>query len=164
MTYPTYTARQNSNPSAAREWVLIANSARARLFERDADNGAMRELAAFVQPSVRARGSALADDRPGQAMKGAARTQFEPHTDPHEREQRRFAHELAHRLEEGALAHRMGALMLIASDPFLGMLRAELGHGARALPGRHAARDLTALQGAELEHRVTELLGTPIEG
>jgi protein required for attachment to host cells len=162
MTYPAYTAQRNR--PTAREWVLIANSARARLFERDAENGAMRELAAFVQPSVRARGSTLASDRPGQAMKGAARTQFEPHTDPHEREQRQFAHELAARLEEGAREHRMGALVLIASDPFLGMLRAELGHGARTLPGQHVPRDLTALQGAELEHRVTDVLGTPVEG
>ena len=163
MTYPAYTAHQNSNRPAPREWVLIANSSRARLFERDPDNGAMRELAAFVQPSARERGTALADDRPGQTMKGVARTQYEPHTDPHEREQRRFAHDLAHRLEEGALGHRMGALVVFASDPFLGMLRAEFGHAARVLPGKHVPRDLTTFQGADLEHRVTEALGSPVD-
>jgi protein required for attachment to host cells len=144
--------------------VLIANSARARLFERDADNGALRELAAFVHPLSRARGTALADDRPGQAMKGAARTQYEPHTDPREREQQRFAHELAQRVEEGALAHRMAGLVLIASDPFLGLLRAALGHAATALAPRHVPRDFTKYQGSDLEHRVTQALGEPVEG
>jgi protein required for attachment to host cells len=139
--------------------VLLANAARARLFDRDPDNGAMRELAAFVNPLSRAKGSALADDRPGQAMKGQAHTQFQPQTLPREREDQRFAHELAQRLEEAALKHRMGKVALVVSDPFLGVLRAELGDATRALLGRQAAVDLTMLKRAELEARVTDLLG-----
>jgi len=163
MTYPAYNeASRKTQRNADREWVLVANSARARLFERDAENGALREMAAFVHPLSRARGTELMDDRPGQAMKGVAHTQYEPPTDPHQREQHKFAHELAQRLEEGAQAQRMGAHLLFASDPFLGMLRAALGPATRALPGRHTSRDLTSLQGAELEHRVSELLGTPV--
>ncbi len=155
----TYDPRRSTRHPALREWVLLANAARARLFDRDPENGAMRELAAFVNPLGRAKGSELADERPGQAMKGQAHTQFQPHTLPQEREHLRFAHELAQRLEEAALKHRMGRLALVVSDPFLGLLRSELGDATRALLGRQVARDLTMLKHSELEARVTDLLG-----
>lgn len=155
----TYDTRQPLRTTPVREWVLLANAARARLFERDAENGAMRELEAFVHPLGRAKGAELASDRAGQAMKGQARTEYAPHTDPHQREQQRFAQELAGYVEQAALAHKFDAFVTIASDPFLGHLRAELGRAVRALPLRHVARDFTPWQGAELEHRVTEALG-----
>jgi protein required for attachment to host cells len=155
----TYDIRQPPPASAAREWVLLANAARARLFERDAENGAMRELESFVHPLGRAKGAELASDRAGQAMKGQARTEYAPHTEPHQREQQRFAQELAQYVEQAALAHRFDAFVAMASDPFLGYVRAELGRALHGLPHRHVARDFTPWQGAELEHRVTEALG-----
>lgn len=48
----TYDTRQPPRAPTLRETVLIGNAARARLFERDPDNGAMRELADFVHPPV----------------------------------------------------------------------------------------------------------------
>lgn len=157
MTYP-----RQSNRSAAggREWVVLANAARARIFERDAETGAMRELSAHVHPQSRLKGIDLEADRPGHAMKGQASTRFEPHTDAHERETQRFAQELADKLERGALAHRYAALVLLASDPFLGQLRRALGPAASALLGHQLARDLTAWQDGELEVRVARAIGT----
>lgn len=38
------------------EAVLVANASRARLFDRDAENGAMRETASFVHPQSRMKG------------------------------------------------------------------------------------------------------------
>lgn len=157
----TYDTRQPPRAPTLRETVLIGNAARARLFERDPDNGAMRELADFVHPQSRAKGIALADDRPGRAMKGQARTQFQPHTDPHQREHHRFAQEIAHHLEQEALAHRIGRLLLFVSDPFLGELSGELGQAASSVLALRVAHDLTAWQGAELEHRVTQAIGLP---
>lgn len=156
----TYARQSNRAAANGREWVVLANAARARIFERDPETGAMRELSAHVHPQSRAKGIELGADRPGRAIKGQARTRFEPHTPPHERETQRFAHELAEKLERGALAHRYAALVLLASDPFLGQLRRELGPAATALLGHQLARDLTAWQDRELEERVARAIGT----
>lgn len=139
-------------------WVLVANGSRARLFERDPENGAMRELSDFLHPASRMKGAALERDRPGQAMKGQARTEYEPHTLPSDREYQQFARELAEQLEAAVNDNRIGHWSLIASNPFLGHLRASLGHGAAAVLERHVDRDLTSFVGAELESRVSALL------
>jgi protein required for attachment to host cells len=140
-------------------WVLLANGARARLFERDPDNGALRELASFVHPAARAKGSALGRDRPGLVAKGRGETQFAPHTAAKEREHEHFARELARHVEEAALAARMPGWVLLASNPFLGRVLAALGDAARLRLTRHAAADLTTLRGPDLEKRVAELAG-----
>lgn len=145
-------------PTLLLDWLLLADAGRARLFWRDPDNGALREVEAFVQPKARLKGRALDHDRPGKVSKGQASTAFAPHTDPHQKERESFARALAHHLEQAALEHRYPRLSILASSPFLGELRAHLGTATRRLLGAALPLDLTALQGAELEHRVTEAL------
>lgn len=140
------------------DWVVVANAARARCFERDPDNNALRELADFVHPQSRLKGRALDDDRGGHAIKGDASTQYAPHTDSHTKEHEHFAREIAAFLEEGAIVHRFERLWVIASSAFLGELRSHLREHARGLLHAGVARDLTAYAGAELEHRVAQAL------
>lgn len=143
------------------DWVLVANAARARCFVRDAGNNAMRELASFVHPQARQKGEALADDRGGHVQKGIVSTQFEPHTDLHAKQHAQFARELAQHLEAAGLAHRYPGLWLIASNPFLGELRAHLGDATLQLLKGSMALDLTIYRGAELEQRVAQALPAP---
>ena len=139
-------------------WLLVANASRARLFERDADNGALRELEGFVHPESRMKSSELRHDRAGSAPKGLSRSTFEPPTSPGEREEEHFAAELAGHLEAAARDNRMPGWALIASSPFLGRLRGALGSAAAARLTQHVDRDLTMLAGRELEERVRELV------
>ena len=145
-------------PSPALDWVLIANAARARCFARDADNGAMREERSFVHPASRLKGAALEHDRGGKVHKSTASTQFAPHTDVHDKEHAAFARELAAFLEKAALAQHYPALSLIASAAFLGELRAQLGPAAQTRVRQAVPLDLSAYEGAELEHRVSRAL------
>ena len=140
------------------DWLVLANAARARVFERDSGTGAMREVADAVHPDSREKVAALSRDRPGHAFKGQASTAFEPHTGPKVRERHEFAKELAHTLEAAAQAHRMAGLVLMASDPFLGDLKAALGPAAAAALKASLPVDLTSLQGADLEHHVSKAL------
>ncbi len=146
---------------ATLDWVVVANAARARIFERDDENQALREVADCVHTPSRQKATALSHDRPGHASKGEASTAFAPHTDARDREHHRFAREVAQLLEEAALAKRMPGLMLLASNPFLGELKAELGDAARRLLKHSAPVDLTTFQHAELEQRVTRGIGSP---
>ncbi|MGM9488252.1 host attachment protein [Ideonella sp. YS5] len=154
MTTPSHANRHPAAP----EWVLVANAARARCFERDPQTSHLRELADFVHEQSRIRPSQLGDDRPGHVLKGGASTRFEPHTDSREKHRVQFARELAAYLEESALAHRYDRLALIASDPFLGDLRAQLGEASRHCMLTSQAVDLTETSGRELEQRVTAAL------
>jgi len=142
------------------EGVLVANAGRARLFERDPENKAMRELASFVHPRTRLKGAALGHDRPGQAFKGEARTSYEPHTDLHQKEHAEFARELAQRLGEEAIDRRYPHVAIFASSPFLGELKAHLGAGTQRLLTAAVPLDLTAFDDSELEHRVAQALET----
>jgi protein required for attachment to host cells len=145
------------------DWVLVGNASRARCFERDPDNNALRELADFVHPQSRLKGVALDDDRGGHAFKGAASTQYESHTDAHVKEHAQFAREIAAFLDAGAGAHRFERLSLIASSAFLGELRSHLSEAARSRVFSSAASDLTSYAGADLEHRVAHALAAPSE-
>jgi protein required for attachment to host cells len=140
------------------EWVLVANAARARCFERDTASGTLRELADFVHPRSRMKGGELCDDRPGHAIKGQASTQFEPRTDVATKEHAAFAREIAAFLDAAALAHRFDRLVLLASSAFLGELRTQLAPATRDRLRAGIARDLTGCSGRELQEGVTSAL------
>jgi protein required for attachment to host cells len=144
----------------ALDWIVVANAARARIFERDDENQALREIADGVHTPSRQKALELSHDRPGHARKSQAATAFAPHTDAREREHLRFAHEVAQFLEEAALTNRIPGLVLLASNPFLGELKAALGDASRRLLKHSAPVDLTSYQHAELEQRVTRAMGS----
>ncbi|HEX5687388.1 MAG TPA: host attachment protein [Ideonella sp.] len=146
------------HPPTLPQWVLVANAARARCFERDAASTRLREVAGFVHEQSRLKAGQLGADRPGHALKGSASTQFEPHTDVHGKHRTQFARELAAYLDEAALAHRYDKLALIASNPFLGELRAQLGDASRRCVVVSQVHDLTELSGRELEERITSAM------
>lgn len=156
------TTDTSPRPAGHGQWILLANAARARCFERDPATHALSELAGFVHQEARARTSQAGADRPGRAIKGDASTSFQPRADPHDKERESFARELGAFLEASAQAHRYAQLALIASSPFLGALRAHLGELSRHTLVSSQALDLTALEGRELEERVTAVLAGPV--
>lgn len=158
------TRTQASPPAPALEWVLIANAARARCFVRDADNGAMREDRGFVHPASRLKAMELSHDRGGKVHKSIASTRFAARTDEHDKERAAYARELAAFLEEAALAQRSRGLWLIASAEFPGELRTHPGPEGRERPREGFALDLSAYEGAQLEHHVTQALANTAIG
>lgn len=146
-------------PPPALGWVLIANSARARSFVRDAENNAMRELCSFVHSESRLKGQALETDRGGRVQKSAgASSQFGHHTDLHRKEHAHFAKELAQYLEDSALAHRYPEVSVMAAKSFLGELRLHLGPATQKLLRACIPIDLTMYEAGDLEHRVAQAL------
>lgn len=154
------TTQQNSKvpPSLRLGWLVVANATRARVFERDDDNGTLREIADLVHPDSRIHEADRGRDRPGSILKGTVGTAFEPHTDPRARERAQFAREVCDMLERAALEHRMPALVLMASNPFLGELTRHLGSAAQGVLRIRIPVDLTSCQHGDLEHRVSKAL------
>ena len=116
------------------DWILIANTTRARVLQQEAD-GPMEVIESFVHPAGR-----------GQPVG--------PITDPREKSYTRFAQELAQHLEFEARQDHLGSLFILAPQPFLDEIFSALGKiSRRMLRGTHEA-DLTSVGLAELDRRI----------
>ncbi len=139
-------------------WILVADGSRARLFEQERPDGRMAQMQSWVHPQTRLRAESLAYGDLGRASKGHTGTvSFSPRTSLKDREHQRFAHELVGVLDEGVRAGRCGALVLIASNSMLGLLRQDLPTQSAKRVLWSAPVDLTRLDGRELEARIEEL-------
>jgi protein required for attachment to host cells len=135
-------------------WILIADRARARLFESGADRR-LNEIACFAEPAARAGEAELTTDRPPTVNEsvGNARHSIEPHTTMRDKLSARFARQLGAALEAGRNEGRFGQLILVAPPRFLGDLHATLDKSVRACVVREIRHDLTSLSVHELgEH------------
>lgn len=147
-------------------WILIANSERARCFERDATDHALTELADFVHPKTNVISAASGGDLTGAAGKGHGRTghagtQFEPQTEADDKERASFARELADYLNTEVAGQRCHKLVLIASSPMLGELKPCLSSATAKALQSCVASDLTTYRGPELKERVDHALRLP---
>lgn len=141
------------------QWIVVANASLARLYKRELPAGALETVSTMEHPESRTKASRLADDRPGHEASdfSAGGNRFEPRSDPRRKEHRRFAREVADRLDEALARGEFSSLALFASDPFLGELK-----GALSQPVLHRlklarASDFTSLGAGALEERLREL-------
>ena len=149
-----------------RNWIVVANAARARIIEVGDAEGVCRHVADLVHPESRLKGVEQAalhgGDRPGRVMgigHGLGDASYQPHTDPRQREREHFAREVAAVVDRGTADGRLSDLVLIASDPFLGLLKASLGEQSRKRLQGCLASDLTTLDDAEVLRRAASLSG-----
>lgn len=141
-----------------KQWILLANSAQAQLYERGDPDQAPLPVESFVHPQSRLKGNALEHDRPGHESSDAssAASRFEPRTEPRHKAHQQFARELAARLEAGLAARSFDSLWLFASSPFFGELKAALSDAVvKRLELAHDS-DLTALTPRELKDRLDD--------
>jgi protein required for attachment to host cells len=143
-------------------WWVIANAARARVLEETDGPEQFRHVADLVHPQSRMKGEQLGSDRPGHVEgsgHGLGSASYVPRTDPREREQARFSREVAKAVNDGVAQGRCAGVTLVASDPFLGLVKSHLSVQARKLLLRTLASDFTTLPDAEVARRVREAGG-----
>jgi protein required for attachment to host cells len=144
-------------------WVMVANAARARCFERRDGDGVLKELADYVHPQSRQKGIDLGTDRGGHVEQGARAgggggTQLDARTDVREKEHDSFARQVAKAINDAVAAGRCHALVLMASNPFLGELKSHLSPRADRLLQAAIPSDLTSFEGRELQRRIDRAL------
>lgn len=147
-------------------WVLVADAARARLFQYDGFGTAIKQLKEWSHPSSRAKNQDFVTDRPGRVMQAhrgphaghGSRSGMEPELPPKRLEHERFARELQGELEQGLDKNAYERLVIIANPEFLGALR----HVASAQVVKHTVasldKDYTMMGIVELEQRLAPLL------
>ncbi len=138
-------------------WLVVANSARARVLETTSEGPPCIHVADLVHPESRQKGAELSSDRAGQVAggHGLGSGEFLPRTDPREREHDKFAAEVAALLDAGVADGRCHELVLVASNPFLGHLRQRLGEQAGKRVRFTLPHDYTLLPDSELFERLS---------
>lgn len=81
---------------------------------------------------------------------------FEPRSDPRRKEHRRFAREIAERLDDALAEDEFKSLWICASAPFLGELKAALSDAVRHRLHHTVDSDFTALGVGELEQHLRD--------
>jgi protein required for attachment to host cells len=140
-----------------RNWLVVANAARARVLEEGEQPGRYTHVSDLVHPQSRMKGEQLGSDRPGHVEgngHGLGSAAYLPRTDPREREHDRFSREVAKAVNEAVAQSRCAGITLVASDPFLGHVKSHLSVQSRKLLLRTVACDYTALRDEELLHRL----------
>lgn len=132
----------------AKAWVVVADAARARIFETDQRSAKeMRELETWVNPELRLSGQELTEDRPGRDMdaSGEGRHALVEASDVKEVESERFARELVKWLEHSYHEQRYSHLVVAAAPHFLGLLRQGMSKALRESISTEVAKDICHL-------------------
>ena len=141
-------------------WIVVAESARARIFTMSGIGGKLQEATDLSHPESRLHDTELSSDLPGRTFdsQGESRHGMEPATDPKEREAQAFAAEIARHIERGRHEGNFDALVLIAPPKFLGRLRAELTKPARDALAGELDKNLVKADTKTLQRHVSALL------
>lgn len=142
-------------------WIVVAESARARIFTTSGTKVKLREIADLSHPESRLHDRDLASDGLGRSFDshGQGRHGMEPATDPQDREAQAFAVEVARQIERGHNEAGFDSLVLVAPPKFLGRLRPELSKSARSALVAELDKNLVEADLKTLEHHLSELLG-----
>lgn len=140
-------------------WIVVADSARARIFARDGRWQPMAELHGLAHPESRLHHGDLKTGGRGEQQEAAGRASHasDYETTPSEKEANRFAQEIATTLQKSRSNNDFEKLVLVAAPAFLGRLRDKL-NGATAhcvvqtLDKNWARHDTTRIQGLLEKH------------
>ena len=141
-------------------WILVADSARARILLAESAKGALRELEDLAHPEGRMHESELTTDLPGRSFDsaGQGRHAMEQPVSPSEQEQIRFAKQLADRLEQARENGEYRQLILVAPPAFLGYLRKQLTPDVEKRVSFELDKDLARMSAGEIRDHLPEYL------
>lgn len=141
-------------------WIVLAESARARIFTLSEPGAKLHERAALSHPESRMHDTELTSDVPGRAFDshGQGRHGMEQKQDPQDREAVAFAAEIAQELGRLRAEEALDALVLVAPPKFLGLLREKLDKGTREMLIGEFDKNLVESDVKTLERRLPALV------
>ncbi|MCH8544345.1 MAG: host attachment protein [Alcanivorax sp.] len=108
-------------------WIVVAESARARILSAKNRVQLPEEIESFEFPESRLRDQDIYSDRPGRTFESAndSRSAMEP-PDVRDQQHHTFARIITEALEKGRLKGKFERLVIISPPAFLGALRHEM--------------------------------------
>lgn len=109
-------------------WIVVADSVRARIFQRDGRWQQLNEFQDLIHPESRLRNGDLRTGGRGEQQQSAGQSSHASNWEnsPAETEATRFAQEVARALQQGRNDGAYEKLVLVAAPAFLGRLRDKL--------------------------------------
>lgn len=139
-------------------WIMTADRAGARIFERDGDTLSLLET--ITHEEGRLKDIDVKSDKPGRAFGsgGSGGRAMATHEAPHEQIAKGFAHDLATKLRLGRVHGRFSRLVIAAEPRFLGRLRDALDVDTGRLVVQSLAKDMQRMRPDELASHVLPAL------
>jgi protein required for attachment to host cells len=129
----------------ARTWIVVADSAVARIFAAEARNQPWQLVEEISHPESRSKGTELMTDMPA----------MERGELPKEGEARVFARQLGDRINLAQHQRAFDALVLVAPPEFMGLLRKVLSVAASRCVEETITKDLAQLKQQDLQDRLS---------
>lgn|SRR5690348_48203 len=136
----------------SKTWLLVADAAKARLFEIAKKGGSLTEIACYTNPNGRSPGQHPEHGRQGRTQESASPTRhaIEPHTTLRDKHAMQFADLLRDAIRQGRMENQYDHLVLMAPPRFLGVLRERLDDQSLKCVTAEIDNDLLALSPSEL--------------
>ena len=108
--------------------IVVADSARARVFTADSTHSPLNEIETMAHPEGRIHEQNMVSDMPGKdsGKGGGGDHTFQEKIEPKEHEMIEFARRVADYLEDKRKTNKLNNLILVAAPAFLGELRTHL--------------------------------------
>lgn len=140
-----------------KQWVLVADASRARIFSVPENNKPWVLEKEFEHPDSRAKATDLTTDVPGrvkQSFGSGSRPAMEDPTDPKEVAAQAFARILAEAVEQGLHQNKFERLTLVAPPHFLGLLRGSVPEQVSKRVHQSFNKDYTSLPARDLPEHI----------
>jgi protein required for attachment to host cells len=141
-----------------RTWVVIADAARARVFETRGRGTGLTPVSDMALDADLAPSREIGTDRPGRTFEsvGSTRHAMQSPSDPHREQKRQFARRIAEAVEARQATKRFDRLVLVAPPVTMGDLRAALPAKVKAAVTAELVADLTNTPLSELPEHLAD--------
>ena len=146
--------------NASEIWVVVADSAQARIFSSDTPMGMLGEAGNLLHGEGRLKNQDLTSDDGGRALdsQGSGRHGVEPRTDARSQEQINFALEISQHLEQAYNASAFKRLYIVAPPAMMGCLRERLGKQLQSAVTGTLDKNLVKLKPEQIRSHLPEKL------
>ncbi len=143
------------------QWVVVADSSRARIFQTAGNMEQLQEVQDLLNPEGRMDGADLRHDAKGRFYGKGERAQA--HTgEPNEAREAcdadQFSREICRVLADACDAHRYDSLVVVAPPAFLGRLRHALPERVERRVARQLDREITGWDGVQVSAYLKQVL------
>lgn len=141
-------------------WVVVADSASARIFSMAGPRAGLVEIEALDHPEGRLPAGEINADRPGRsfASAGKRRHAMEREVNPKKQAIMTFARAIVERLEHARAQGELERLILVAAPEFLGLLREHMSAETKRIVENEFALNLTAMPADDIRTHLPEKL------
>lgn len=139
-------------------WILVADSAHARIFEAEAINAPLNEIRDFSNAEAHLKNVDLDSDRPGRGAGGDAHHAMDTTSTTKEHEIENFARYIAHELDNARTHNSFDQLIVVAAPSFLGQIREVISEPLAKMVSYELDKNLSKMDSDEIRQHLPEIL------